>query len=106
MSHAVCVDCVSCACPGAAAAARAAPSPGHLPAAHCGAVATCPNKIVLADCVCFTCPGAAAAVARGAPSPGHLPQDMCVMDVVSTIAKIKGISEKGHAAQISKGRKG
>jgi len=28
------------------------------------------------------------------------------MEVVPTIAKVKGISEKGHAAQISKGRKG
>ncbi len=43
------------------------------------------------------------AAPRAAPT---CPQDMCVMEFVPTIAKVKGISEKGHAAQISKGRKG
>ncbi len=66
MSHTVCVDCVFCACPGAAAAARAAPSPGHLPAAHGGAVA---------------------------------------MGLV-VVQPLEGVIQKGHAAQISKGRKG
>ncbi len=103
-SKTVFADSLSCACPGAAAAvARAAPSPGHLPAAHGGAVANGPVAVqpqvtVIEENV------PEELVAKKGSAINHVPQDMCVMEVVPTIAKVKGTSGKGHAAQISKGR--
>ena len=65
-------------CPGQTlVVVRAASEHSQGEAAAFGAVATCPSKIVLADCVSCACPGAAAAVARAAPSPGHLPAAHC-----------------------------
>ena len=44
-------------------------------------------------------------VAKKGSAINHVPQDMCVMEVVPTIAKVKGTSGKGHAAQISNGKR-
>ena len=96
-------------CPGETlAAGRAVSEHCHGEAAASEAVLTCPCARVCADCDLRACPGAAAAAARAAPSPGHLPaaDGGADMEVVQTIAKVKGTSGKGHAAQISKGRKG
>ncbi len=111
-------------CPGetwAAGRAVSAYSQGEVAASE--AVATCPSVRVFVDCVPCACPGAAAAAARATPSPGHLPaaqggavairpdvvqlqETVIQKSVPEEIVAKKGTSGKGHAAQISKGRKG
>ncbi len=44
-------------------------------------------------------------VAKKGSAINHVPQDVSVMEVVPTIAKVKGTSGKGHAAQISNGKR-
>ena len=80
-------------CPGETlTAGRAVSGHSHGKVAASEAVAICPGvRLYVVDCVSYACPGAAS---------------VCVMEAVPTIAKVKGISEKGHAAQNSKGRKG
>ncbi len=93
------------ACPGAAAAvARAAPSPGHLPAADGGAVANGPVAVQLQETV-IQKSVPEELVAKKGSAINHVPQDVSVMEVVPTIAKVKGTSGKGHAAQISNGKR-
>ncbi len=91
-------------------APRAAPilsAYSHGEAAASEAVATCPSVKVWVDCVSCACPGAAA-VARAAPSPGHLPaaHGGAVANGLVAVQPLEGVIQKGHAAHISKGRKG
>ncbi|DBA83241.1 TPA: hypothetical protein ACH3X2_006750 [Trebouxia sp. C0005] len=84
--------------------ARAAPTPGHLPAAHGGAVANGPVGVQPQETVIEESVPEELTAKKGS-AVNLVPQDMCVMEVVPTIAKVKGTSGKGRAAQISKGRK-
>lgn len=98
-------DCVSCACSGAPAeVARAATTPGHLPAAHGGAVANGPVGVQPQETVIEESVPEELTAKKGS-AVNLVPQDMCVMEVVPTVAKVKGTFGKGRAAQISKGRK-
>jgi hypothetical protein len=104
-SKTIFADCVSPACPGAAAAdARAAPSPGHLPAADGGAVAIALVAVKLQE----TVPEKSApkeVVAKKGSAINLAPQDVSVTEVVPTSDVAKGTSGKGHAGHISKGKK-
>ena len=96
-------------CPGKPlAAGRAVSDHSHGEVAASDAVASCPSVRVIADCVSCDCPGAAAAVARAAPSPGHLPaaHGGAVAPPCSPVAVqlLEAVIQKGHAAQMSKGR--
>ena len=78
-------------CPGKPlAAGRAVSDHSHGEVAASEAVASCPSVKVTADCVSCDCPGAAAAVA-----PPCSPV---------AVQLLEAVIQKGHAAQISKGR--
>jgi len=88
----------------AAADARAAPSPGHLPAADGGAVAIALVAVKLQE----TVPEKSApkeVVAKKGSAINLAPQDVSVTEVVPTSDVAKGTSGKGHAGHISKGKK-
>ncbi|KAL0040808.1 hypothetical protein WJX79_006079 [Trebouxia sp. C0005] len=84
--------------------ARAATTPGHLPAAHGGAVANGPVGVQPQETVIEESVPEELTAKKGS-AVNLVPQDMCVMEVVPTVAKVKGTFGKGRAAQISKGRK-
>ncbi len=96
-------------CPGKPlAAGRAVSGHPHGKVAASEAIATCSSVRVCVDCVSCACPGAAAAVARAAPSPAHLPaaHGGAVANGLVAVQPLEGVIQKGHAAHISKGRKG
>ncbi len=94
-------------CPGKPwAAGRAVSGIPHGMVAASEAVATCSSVRVCVDSFSHACLGAAAADAKAAPSSGHLPAAHCgaVANGLVAVRPLEAVIQKGHAAQISKGR--